>query len=319
MKPIYSSQVEGAANNINAAYAAQAPKIQGYADQVGSLLPGMIDRAQNGGTATQAANDYLQRITDGGTVKFQRDPYLDSLQGAKSYHKDAGSVGSTYQASDYFQNIMGGGDRDNPYLDQMIGQANTDLMQTMQANLGTRGLTGSTHLQDIVSKNLGEQSLGLRYNDYQYQTGRMDDAAGIETGRMDSAAEAAAGRQQTTNLANQQARAQAEEATRARAAAAAEAEAARAQQQAQFAAQQELAAQQLALQAQAQESANVGNILGVAQAAGGMPLDAAIRSNTAAGAILSPYSSTTQTQSGDLFSSVIGLGGTLGGAYLGGL
>ena len=59
VKPIYGSQIEGAAGNISGAYNANAPKIQGYADQIGGLIPSLFDRAQNGDAATNAASSYV--------------------------------------------------------------------------------------------------------------------------------------------------------------------------------------------------------------------------------------------------------------------
>lgn len=75
-KPIYSSEITGAANAVTGAYNTNAPKIQGYADSIGALIPGMIQKYQAGNPAVQAAQGY---ITDTLEQDPTSNPYLDQI------------------------------------------------------------------------------------------------------------------------------------------------------------------------------------------------------------------------------------------------
>lgn len=76
-KPIYSGQIEGAANNINSAYATAAPKIQGISDQLGGLVPGLIERYTNGDPTINAAKGYDASVLSG--QYLHGSPELDAL------------------------------------------------------------------------------------------------------------------------------------------------------------------------------------------------------------------------------------------------
>lgn len=138
VKPIYESQITGAAGTLTGAYNKAAPQIQGITDQITGMLPSLMDRAKNG------------------------DPSLNAAQG-------------------YITSTLGnkGG---NPYLDQMIAQAGNDTAQTLQANAGTRGLTGGTAIQQIMARELSRNALNTRYADYDQQQQRMAQAAGMAPG-----------------------------------------------------------------------------------------------------------------------------------------
>ena len=75
-KPVYSAQIEGAANTVNQAYQAQAPKISGIADQFLGTSQNLLDRYNEGNPATTAANDYIQSTlsSDSGN-----NPHLQSM------------------------------------------------------------------------------------------------------------------------------------------------------------------------------------------------------------------------------------------------
>jgi len=75
VKPIYESQITGAANTLANTYQAQAPKIQQVADQVTGLIPGLLDRATNGNPALTAAQGYItDTLSSNGS-----NPYLDQI------------------------------------------------------------------------------------------------------------------------------------------------------------------------------------------------------------------------------------------------
>lgn len=65
----------------------------------------------------------------------------------------------------------------NPYLDDMVGITNNNVMNDTQAALGLRGLTGGSTYADLISKNLAENETGLRYSDYGAERDRMTAAA----------------------------------------------------------------------------------------------------------------------------------------------
>lgn len=75
--PVYNTQIEGAASNINSAYNAQAPKISGISDQLGSMVPGLIEKYTQGDTGLNAATDYNTRVLNGDYL--HGSPELDAM------------------------------------------------------------------------------------------------------------------------------------------------------------------------------------------------------------------------------------------------
>lgn len=76
-KPIYSPQIEGAASTIGNVYSQQAPKIAGYADQIGGLVPGLLEKYQQGDAGINAARDYNVGVLNG--EYLGANPYLDEV------------------------------------------------------------------------------------------------------------------------------------------------------------------------------------------------------------------------------------------------
>lgn len=76
-KPVYSAQIEGAAGNINSAYGAQAPKIAGISDQLGGLVPGLINQFQTGNPNVNAASAYNADVLGG--KYLNGNPQLDEM------------------------------------------------------------------------------------------------------------------------------------------------------------------------------------------------------------------------------------------------
>lgn len=58
-KPIYGSQLTGAASAMTNTYNQQAPKLSAITDQVTGLTPSLIDRAQHGTPELNAAGNYI--------------------------------------------------------------------------------------------------------------------------------------------------------------------------------------------------------------------------------------------------------------------
>lgn len=77
-KPIYGRQIEGAANTVGNVYNQQAPKISGYADQIGSLVPGLVQQAQAGDAGINAARDYNVDVLSGQYLN-EGNPYLEGV------------------------------------------------------------------------------------------------------------------------------------------------------------------------------------------------------------------------------------------------
>ena len=75
-KPVYSSQIEGAAGNISNAYNAQAPKISAISDQLGSLVPDLVQQFQQGDPNVNAAKGYNTDVLNG--KYLDGNPYLQS-------------------------------------------------------------------------------------------------------------------------------------------------------------------------------------------------------------------------------------------------
>ena len=71
---------------------------------------------------------------------------------------------------------------ENPNLQAMIDQSGNDMARGINANLGTRGNVGGSVQQRILASELGKQSLGLRYNDFNAQMQRQAQAAGMAPG-----------------------------------------------------------------------------------------------------------------------------------------
>lgn len=81
-------------------------------------------------------------------------------------------------ARGYNADVLGGKylDAGNPYLDQMIGQQGNDIANNISAGMGTRGQTGGSAQAGILSRELGKNALGLRYQDYGAERDRMGQA-----------------------------------------------------------------------------------------------------------------------------------------------
>lgn len=133
---------------------AEAP-IMGGVETLGNVY------SQNAGTI-QNATDQITGLLPSMIEKYQ-----------------AGDAG-TNAARDYNVSVLGGQylDQGNPYLQSMIDQSGNDVRNQMQAALGTKGLTGGSSYADIISKNLAENAMGMRYNDYSNERNRMATSAG---------------------------------------------------------------------------------------------------------------------------------------------
>lgn len=139
-KPIYGAQLEGAANTVTNTTNAQLPKITGITDQLGTLVPGLLEKYTNGDANVNAAKGYNLDVLNG--------KYLNG----------------------------------NPYLDDIVAKSANTARNEAAGALGTRGLTGGSAFADIISRNVNDASNALRYQDYNTERGRMDNAVGSAAG-----------------------------------------------------------------------------------------------------------------------------------------
>lgn len=77
-KPIYSAQIEGAANNINSAYSQAAPGLQAGATKFGGILDGVLKRYNDGDPNVAAARTYNADVL-GGKYLDAGNPYLQQM------------------------------------------------------------------------------------------------------------------------------------------------------------------------------------------------------------------------------------------------
>ena len=57
--PVYGPQIEGAASTLSGVYNTNAPKVQGYADLIGGMIPNLLDKYNAGNPAVNAAQGYI--------------------------------------------------------------------------------------------------------------------------------------------------------------------------------------------------------------------------------------------------------------------
>lgn len=76
--PVYGRQIEGAANTIGSVYSQQAPKVAGYADAIGGLVPGLVQQAQEGDAGVNAARDYNVSVLQGQYLD-DGNPYMQQF------------------------------------------------------------------------------------------------------------------------------------------------------------------------------------------------------------------------------------------------
>lgn len=74
-KPVYAPQIEGAANNVNSAYAQAQPGITSTANALGSAVPGLMEKYNTGDPGVKSAMAYNQDVTSGKYLDAG-NPYL---------------------------------------------------------------------------------------------------------------------------------------------------------------------------------------------------------------------------------------------------
>lgn len=123
------------ANEAQSVYSANKPSQQALTDTVQGLVPGLVERFNQGDPNVNAARGYNSDVLSG--------KYLNS----------------------------------NPYLQNILDQTTQDTLGAVGGAFGSRGSFGGTKYAEAASRGLGSALGNIRYNDYNTQMGRMDQAA----------------------------------------------------------------------------------------------------------------------------------------------
>lgn len=78
-KPIYASQIEGAANSLNSTVNANAPGLQAISSDIQGRLPGLADRAFGNSPTIQAAQGHARSLIAGDYLN--NNPYIEQMVG----------------------------------------------------------------------------------------------------------------------------------------------------------------------------------------------------------------------------------------------
>jgi hypothetical protein len=135
-------------------YGAQIERAGRDVDAAYNASTGLFDQFQD--NATQASDELFRRFREG-------DPLIQAAQG-------------------YVTDALASDPASNPYLDDLVAQTNNSVRNDLQAQLGTRGLTGGSSYVDIIADALAQNELGLRYSDFNNQQARQERAAGMAPG-----------------------------------------------------------------------------------------------------------------------------------------
>ena len=76
-RPIFETEIKNAAGQVTNAFNAQQPKITGITDQLGTLVPGLMETFQNGDPNVNAARGYNADVLSG--KYLGANPYIDDV------------------------------------------------------------------------------------------------------------------------------------------------------------------------------------------------------------------------------------------------
>jgi len=123
------------------------------------------------GRVTSAYDTNLPNIQQGSRQLFDLMPGI-----LQKYKNGSPAINA---GNRYIADMLSSDPANNPALAGMISQTNNDVANTTNAKLGTRGLTGGTVMQDMLSRNLAQNETALRYQDYTNQQQLRAQAAGM--------------------------------------------------------------------------------------------------------------------------------------------
>jgi len=126
------------------------------------------------GAASNIQNAYQQSQPQAQAVSQNLGNLSQELFGGMS-----GQNNAVLNANNFINQQLTGDLQSNPYLQNMIDQTNDSVRRQVQTQLGTRGGIGGSAERDIVSRNLANSELGLRYQDYGNAMNQRFQAAGM--------------------------------------------------------------------------------------------------------------------------------------------
>jgi hypothetical protein len=144
-----------ASGNLQQALSGQsaiASDVNNFTPQYSQTYNNALGMAENLATGQSNANQYLQPVV------------------AQSGQNFAGG-------NDYLSNVMTGDPTNNPYLEDIIRRQQESTNNAVNGQFSAAGRYGSGAHTGSLTKELGNQELNLRYQDYGKQQGRMDNAA----------------------------------------------------------------------------------------------------------------------------------------------
>lgn len=134
----------------------------------------------NGANAVQGAYN-----RNAGNIQNVSDQFSGLVPGLLDQYAQGDPTVNAAQA--YNLDVLSGNYLDgNPYLDDVLARSNSDIVNSSQAALGLKGLTGGSSYADIISDNVAKNTLSTRYNDYNNERARMAQA-GSQAGQLAAA------------------------------------------------------------------------------------------------------------------------------------
>lgn len=143
-------------------------------------------------STTEQTNKPVYSAEIMGAAKSQQDAYNSAQPAINQYATNMSGASNdllaqyrqgdpTIQAAQgVLQEQMRGGP--NPYVDQMVDITNDNVRNQMQARMATRGQTGGSAYNDLITRALAQNETGLRYQDYDRNEARRTQAAGMAPG-----------------------------------------------------------------------------------------------------------------------------------------
>lgn len=167
-KPIYAPQIEGAANTVTGAYNAAAPGIAQSASAIGSTVPGLIDKYNNGDPTVNAAAGYDQDVLGG--KYLNGSPQLDAIVNQTNNDTRNGSEASLGTRG------LTGGSAYTDIISRALAQNETGLRYTDYNNQLGRMDTAAANAPGVAAAQY--QPLSAAIAAAQAQTAPVQAAAG---------------------------------------------------------------------------------------------------------------------------------------------
>lgn len=138
--------------------------------------------------AVPAAQGYLNRAVDVSNLPYTpytgqtvagMNPYQSNAYQAIAARAGQGSPVMNAASGELQRTLSGGYLNNNPYLDQLVGQAQNDVMTRMDALSARSGSFGNSGVNETTMRGLGDVSAQIRGQDYARERGLMQSAVGM--------------------------------------------------------------------------------------------------------------------------------------------